>query len=296
MIKKFFDHKLWVILATVLSLLMLVFIAAGLDELRFEPGRPPAREETAPVQLSMEKVVQEIVDIPIWKQLAFWGMLLLMVLLFASLLTPEMRKRLIRYFLRVAFIGLAVFFLFKNYRELFTVLNLGSAAVVEKGGPPAGEYVPESFTPPQVSSSLLYIVSLGVILALVVTGYLAGRWWMRQRSHQKEARSLENLAEIARTSLADISSGRRWEDAVIRCYMRMNDVVESRRGLHRQKELTPSEFAARLEASGLPGEAVRKLTHLFEAARYGARQSSRDESVDAVACLNSILYACGVTE
>jgi hypothetical protein len=296
MMKKFFYHKIWVILAAAISIVMLVFIAAALDGLRFEPGRPPVREETASIQISMEKVVQEIVEIPFWKQLAFWGLVFLMVLLFASLLTPEMRKRLIRYFLRVAFIGLAVFYLLKNYRELFTALNFGSAAAVDKGVPPAVEYVPEVFSPPQVPSSLLYLISLVVILVLLAIGYLAGHWWLRQKNFQKDARSLENLAEIARTSLADISSGRGWEDAVIQAYTRMNEVVANRRGLHRQQDATPSEFAARLEAAGLPGDAVSRLTRLFEAARYGARRSGRDEKAEAIACLNLVLYACGVTE
>jgi hypothetical protein len=296
MIKDFFDHKIWVILLAVIAVVMLVLLAAGLEDVRFNPGRPLAMSETTTIQVSMQKVVQEIVDIPFWKQLVFWGLVFILILIFASLLTPEMRKRLIRYFLRLALCGLAIFYLMKNYGELFRVFNLGTTAGVESGAAAGGESVPEVFTPPQVSSTLLFLISLLVILVLVVFGFLVGRWWLRRQRIQKDARSLENLAEIARTSLADISSGRSWEDAVIRCYTRMNDVVGNQRGLHRRMDLTASEFATRLEGAGLPGDAVRKLTRLFEAARYGAKQSSREEKAEAIACLNSVLYACGVKE
>jgi hypothetical protein len=76
----------------------------------------------------------------------------------------------------------------------------------------------------------------------------------------------------------------------------MSEVVQTRRGLQRQHDLTASEFAVRLEQAGLPGEAVRRLTRLFEAARYGGRNASREEMVEAVSCLSMVLHACGETE
>ncbi len=100
---------------------------------------------------------------------------------------------------------------------------------------------------------LLYLISLGVILVLAGIAFLVGRWWLRNQHLQKNSQYLESLAEIARSSLADISSGRNWEDVIIKCYARMSDVVGTQRGLHRRKDLTASEFAARLEGAGLPG-------------------------------------------
>jgi hypothetical protein len=103
-----------------------------------------------------------------------------------------------------------------------------------------------------------------------------------------------DLAEIVRTSLDDISSGRDWEAVIIKCYARMSDVVGSRRGVQRRKGFTPAEFSIRLVNAGLPGDAVRRLTHLFEEARYGTRQASQMEVNEAIACLDSVLTACGV--
>jgi hypothetical protein len=57
--------------------------------------------------------------------------------------------------------------------------------------------------------------------------------------------------------------------------------------------MTPHEFALRLEQSGLPGEAVGRLTRLFEAVRYGDRKSAPKDVTEAVSCLKTILHYCG---
>ena len=75
----------------------------------------------------------------------------------------------------------------------------------------------------------------------------------------------------------------------------MTEVVSRRRGFHRAVDVTPSEFAAHLEQSGLPAEAVRRLTRLFESVRYGARTSSPRESAEAADCLRAVLHYCGET-
>jgi hypothetical protein len=175
-------------------------------------------------------------------------------------------------------------------------LDSEGAAAVEGIPQAGGESATMVFTPPHVSSILLYLISLGVILLLAVIAFLISRWWLQRQRLRKASQPLEGLAKVARSSLADISSGRGWEDAIVKCYLRMSNVVAAQRGLIRRMDLTPSEFAMRLEGAGLPGEAVRQLTSLFEAARYGARQASRKETIEAMACLTTILHACGVNE
>lgn len=73
----------------------------------------------------------------------------------------------------------------------------------------------------------------------------------------------------------------------------MSEAVSRKRGLLRSTAMTPSEFARRLERAGLPGEAVGRLTGLFEAVRYGGRTSSQREINEAVSCLTAILHYCG---
>jgi len=82
----------------------------------------------------------------------------------------------------------------------------------------------------------------------------------------------------------------------VQAYIRMNEVVVAERGLIRQPGSTPSEFAHRMERIGLPAEAVRALTGLFEGVRYGAKTSSPAERDLAAAALKAILHHCGRKE
>ncbi len=294
--KKFFDHKIWVMVAAGLAVLMLIFLAAGLGNLHFQPGRPISLGESETIHLSFEGIAEEISNIPIWDQVVFWGLVFLVVIIVSLLLSPELRKRIILFFLRFVLFAVALFYILKNFSSSFIELDSEEATAVE-GIPQAGvESATTVFTPPHVSPIFLYMISLGVVLILAVIAYFVSRWWLQRQRLRKASQPLERLAEVTRSSLADISSGMGWENAIVKCYLRMSNVVATQRGLIRRMDLTPSEFAMRLEKAGLPGEAVQQLTNLFEAARYGARQASRKETIEAVACLTTILHACGVNE
>jgi Domain of unknown function (DUF4129) len=296
MIRKFFDHKLGGMLLAGLAVILLVLLAAGLQNVHFQPGRPLAQGASATIRLSFGQIIAAIADIPIWEHLVFWALVLILVVSATFLLSPELRKRIILFFLRFALFALAVIYLLKNSRLSSILVQPGETAAPGASLTPGVESSPAVFTPPHVSSSLLYLISLGVVILLALAAFVVGRWWFRKQRLRKGSPPLESLVEIARSSLVDISAGKAWEDVIVKCYLRMNEVVETKHGVQRRPDLTPSEFAGRLEAAGLPGEAVRRLTRLFEAARYGAKLASRQEMVEAVSCLSMILRACGVNE
>ena len=279
-----------------LAVLLLIVLAAGLGNIHFQTARPISLGESTTIQLSFEEIAEDIGNIPFSEQVVFWGLVFILVIIVSSLLSPELRKRIILFFLRFALFAVALFYISRKFRTSFPELGLGGVVGAEANALAAGEAAMAVFTPPQVSSALLYVISLGIVLVLAVIVFFISRWWLQRLHLRKGSQPLEGLAEIARSSLADISSGRAWEDVIINCYARMGDVVDTQRGLSRRKDLTASEFAARLEAAGLPGEAVRRLTSLFEAARYGSRHASRAEMIEAIACLTTVLYACGVNE
>jgi hypothetical protein len=79
------------------------------------------------------------------------------------------------------------------------------------------------------------------------------------------------------------------------CYYRMSDIVLEKKNLDRNASMTPSEFAAQLEQAGLPSEAVRRLTRLFESVRYGGYKSDSASVNEAVSCLTTIVHSCGET-
>jgi len=123
--------------------------------------------------------------------------------------------------------------------------------------------------------------------------FFAGIGFWLYRVLRPPKSQLKDLTRAARTALQDISAGRDWDDTVIQCYARMSEALDQKRGLHRQQAMTPQEFAIRLEQAGLPSDPVRRLTRLFEKARYGGRKSSREDVNEAVTCLTAILHAVG---
>lgn len=296
MIKKVFDHKIWAVFAACLAVIMLVLLAAGLGNLHFQPGRPFAQGKSLSFQFSIEKVSEEIASIPTWKLIVFLFLVFLLVIIVVALLPPKWRKKILKYFIRYAVFVLFLWYIVKNFRVLFPALNLAIAGAPKSSGPNLTETAQSVFNPPQVPSMVLYLISLGVVLALALIVFLISRRRLQRQDLQKDSHPLEGLAKIARLSLLDISSGKKWEDVIINCYARMSDAAGTQRGLHRRMDLTASEFAFRLESSGLPGEAVRRLTRLFEAARYGVSHASREETAEAIACLTTVLQACGINE
>jgi hypothetical protein len=148
------------------------------------------------------------------------------------------------------------------------------------------------FEPPEVSPVVSYMISFAFALIFLMVVWVLYRGWQRYTLlHAKNP--LDEIARIARASLDDLTSGRNSSDVIINCYLRMSDVVAEKRQLRRAEAMTPHEFALRLEHAGLPGDAVTRLTRLFEGVRYGDRRSGPKDVNEAVHCLKSILNYCG---
>jgi hypothetical protein len=129
-------------------------------------------------------------------------------------------------------------------------------------------------------------VTFGV---LAVAALLA--WFFLGRRPDGEF-SLDDLAGIAQETIDDLQAGKDYGDAVIECYARMTQTVNEKRGLKLRAYMTASEFAATLERARLPGDAVRRLTALFERVRYGGRKSTQQDIDEAVASLTAIVDGC----
>ncbi len=292
--RNFFQRKVWVILLAVLALGALTVLAVSLDGVSFHEAQRYSRvpQDLLPV-LDSSGGNTEItwVSVPLWKQLLLWGLLGVMVVLAGFLLSPESRSRLFKILFRVAVTALVMYFLIKKYPEslkgLFDWQQLGNDAAPVAGAPPMPE-----FQPPHVNPMVSYLVSFLCALAWVGIMWALYQGWKRYTALNSR-KPLSEIAHIARTSLDDLSSGRDSSDVIINCYLRMSDVVADKRRLHREIAMTPQEFAVRLERAGLPGDAVRRLTGLFEMVRYGDRKSAPRDVNEAVSCLNAILRSCG---
>ena len=287
-------RKSWILLFSVLALAALAVLASSLHDVHFEPGRPAASVElpkTIPLPLSTEKTVSA----PLWKIILLWALLILVFILFIYLLPPEIRKRILIQAIRFALTAIAIIFALRN--QLIDLPNLNSGEPAAGTSPlvdgPSNVSAPV-FQPPTLPWWMIYLISIGVTFALLVLAWAAYRFWKRLRDRQTS--SLDAIARVARASLNDLAAGHDWGDVIIESYVHMSEAVSTRRGLARTTAMTPREFAARLERAGLPANAVSRLTRLFESVRYGAHQSSQEDVNEAVACLNSILQACGAAQ
>ena len=287
--RSLFENKRLVLSFAVLALGALTVLAVSLNQVPFREGERFTREETEQLQLSADDVSQIWAEVPIWKQLVIWLLISLIVILIGLILSPEMRKRFFIMMIRLAITFWGIYFLFRNYGDsLFGLNRLGFPAAPQ--GPESGS-PPPVFTPPEISPALSYLISFAfALLWLAVLWGLYRGWKKYQLLNTKKP--LDEIAKIARSSLDDLSAGRNSSDVIINCYLRMSDVV-SKRQLQREIAMTPHEFALRLERAGLPGDAVTRLTRLFEAVRYGDRKSAPRDVTEAVNCLKTILNYCG---
>ncbi len=283
-------------LVAILALFSLVLLAGSLKGMDFRSGVPvgspnaPKSGET----FNLGELITNAAEVPFWKQVAFWALLFVMVLLCASLLNPELRKKLILAFIRLALFALVFLYIVEKNPEVFasllSQLTLANDFAID---PQASDAPAPVFQPPQVSNWFSYAVAFGLVLLAVLCLWWLNRLWVRIKASTSAREPLDELAAIARRSIGDLKSGRNFENAILECYARMSSVVEKRQGLHRENAMTPAEFAARLTRAGLPREPVEKLTRLFESVRYGRQPAGQPEINEAVTSLSSILRYCG---
>jgi hypothetical protein len=289
--RSLFENKRLVLSFAVLALGALTVLAISLNEIPFRQGQRFVREETEPPPIPVSVVDPTFVEIPLWQQLLALTLITLLIVLIGLLLSPETRKRMFLLLFRGVVTALGFYYLLKNYGDRLLPFNLQGAA---EGLASDEVSVPMPiFQPPPVSPALSYLVSFVVALILLTVGWMVYRSWQSRYATLRRSQPLDEIAKIARSSLNDLSSGRNSSDVIINCYLRMSDVVSSKRKLQREVAMTPYEFAVRLEQAGLPGDAVTRLTRLFEGVRYGDRRSGPRDVNEAVSCLKTILHYCG---
>ena len=285
-------RRIWILLLCLAIVAIVAALAASVHDVQFQPGKPFAanKENTSlPPPLSLNEVVSKP---PLWKVLLLWLAFVANLILFFLLIPPKLRKRILRQVISMA-LGMLAILLALRYKviqlptiESEPVIGTGSGAATPVAGSP-----PPTFTPPQMQTGWVLLISFVVLAAMLLLLWAAYRWWLGPLGQRPSG--MASIRDIARASLDDIASGRDWGDVIIQSYVRMNEAVSTRRGLLRAAAVTPREFAERLEQAGLPAQAVGRLTRLFEAVRYGSKASSQSDVNEAVACLNSILQACG---
>lgn len=298
--RKLLEDKRWGLFLSILALVSLLLLVGALRNLDFRPSQPIGSAETSPRSINLSAVGQILMDaaeVPLWKQLVFWSMVILVVVLFSFFLSPELRKKLILSILRTAAIGLVLFYLIKHNPGILSPFflnfqNINTPSDILS----TGDMPPPVFQPPQVPPFLSFMVTFIVILAGIALIWIVNRWWEKQKALNSASQPLKDIADIARLSLKKLEDGQDATDAIIQCYESMSHVVGAKRGLEREYFMTPAEFASQLERAGIPRGPVTRLTRLFESVRYGGHVSGTAEIGEAVICLKSIVQYCAGVE
>ena len=269
------------------GVVVLVLLAASLTNLELKPAQSFFSNESGQSDslFGFGEVVDNVKTMTVGEVALLVGGLLVLFALVLAMLSPEARKRLIKMVLRIGLTAWVILWALDRFRPDGS-FEIESQAAAAEGVPPV-IVTPPPYTPPVIPSWVIYAVSLLIVLIFAGVGF----WLYRILRPPKN--QFRNLARAARTALKEISAGHDWDDTVIQCYARMSEAVSQQRGLHRQQSMTPQEFATRLEQAGLPSDPVRRLTRLFEKARYGGQKSGHEDVNEAVTCLTAILHAVG---
>ena len=285
--KRLLEPKVRILFLAIGGLVALALLSVALRDLTFQPPVPFSFDFSG---FFAQGNPGPGLVIPAWRYFLFAGLLFLILAIIMFFLDPELRKNILRRLLRIALAVLMTWYLITYFynrgslQQLFRLIPPAAGAGTAQTNP-ASALV---YTQPQINPWLVFAVSFAIGLALVLIGWII--YTRRLQPHARQA--MDQVADIAQDALNDLGPGRNWDDAIVRAYIRMNEVVVTERGLIRQPGSTPREFAHRMERIGLPGEAVRALTNLFETVRYGGKTSSPADRDLAASALSAIVHYC----
>ena len=278
-------RKRWLLFILGVGVVALLLLSAGLSELEFLPGQPFPLGYVPGGVGGTSGQMAEIYGI-VSRVLIIIAALLLPVSIIYFFTSREARKRVLLNFLRLLVALVSVY-------VLAQLIRLNTFAP-EQG-------LPQAFPDVAGESSVVdvdaapppwFLAAVSVGFALLVAAALVGIGWLVWHRRRRTMHPLRQLVQQAEEAIEAIQAGADLRNTVMRCYYEMSRVLRQQRGIRRDQAMTPREFAAFLEETGLPTGAVERLTELFEQVRYGAKVPGREEEAQALACLETIVAFC----
>lgn len=286
-------RQAWVLIFILVILTLLAILAAGFGSVEFDQPRNGGLDDFLNRFGSFRS--GEDADVaPFWGKIIYWAVLIILFLVMLGPVRPQTTKNLFQQLVRF-FSMAAVILLFLGYFARKQD-SIGQDQAMMASGESTSETMDEgtlAFTRPEVDSRLELFITLGIVVVFVGVGAFLLHKYSDRLFRPQENPPLDEIAAAAQVALDDLASGKEWQNAIIGCYVRMNRAVGAGRGLEREQDMTPSEFARRLAQAGLPSGPVERITRLFERVRYGAHEATQTDIQEAVGCLREVVQACG---
>jgi hypothetical protein len=177
----------------------------------------------------------------------------------------------------------------------------GSGHAARGGLPPTGDTVTPVRGAGQAAGGNASVPVNSVIFAIVASLLLIGGIWLAVRERSRRAvvvavSAPDTLAAAVEESLEDLGSEPDPRRAVIKAYDRMERAL-SASGTARELAETPLEYLRRaLAAVNASGGSIRRLTDLFEQARFSRHvidATMKREAIEALTALRSELDVSG---
>jgi len=276
-------QRLSILLFLGIAFVAIALLSTGLSRVHFEPGKSINLLGLLLQKLrsiSTAPAPELYTDEPSigWLRPVFWAMLIFSIVY--AIVSPQSRKQLLRTFIMVCFLV----FLLNRLSDRMTQGSEGRAqgsvaapAEVRLPDPPAFVSNPPGW----------FLALVDIVLALSVLGAIWFIW--RRLTPKPDAQAL--LVREAEAALSDLKAGSDLRDVVLRCYVKMSQVLRESRNIERRSAMTPREFERHLAEVGVRDEHIRRLTRLFEGVRYGAKPAGGRAQREAMDCLRAIVRA-----
>lgn len=277
------------LLGLLVTAALLALLAMSLQTVALSPGEPFALEQQSS-GFGASGVSSSNLFAWLTRGAVAITLILLPFYIIYSLMSKSGRRRL----LANVIVLLLVLLIADQLRQRMAELQPAEdqQGIMDQAAQEVGEAIPVSEFPEEPPAWLTVAVIL-IGAALLVAVAAIALYIYRSRTQFRPIPQYEALAEAAQQTIAAIQTGGDLKASVIACYREMSRVVQEQRGISRDVTMTPREFEDVLVGKGLPGDAVRTLTRLFESVRYGSAADGARETEQAIAALTEIADYCG---
>ena len=275
-----FHQRTRIIIVTVTIIIAIVLLAGSFSGFQLKEGSPfpsGAGTVSAPTPVTGQQPGNAM-DLTFLQGIIGFLVLIAMVFLVFNVFVKSNIRQLLIISSVIALL-LIVLLLIPSYQpaEITAAFNQAESVPVA----PLTNFITSPLGPPP--QGLVWIAGF-LVLAI---GFGLAVWWRKTNRLQPDEDAL--LAGELEKTLQALDSGENYNNAIVACYTAMLRALRNEAGIERDAAMTAFEFEQALISRGLPQDAVRKLTRLFESARYSRHQPDEIQQKSGRLFLNEIL-------